>query len=1070
MSIIHKIYKSQINHYTLKKITGVILAASLVITMAGCEATSVPEPNPIPESVSEETTAAENKETVPGIEETTHDTEEVKRQAVEQDENGYPYLSEEVDEEYQNDLFKEGNSYLDYKVERTGTVKALRADTAVLKHETSGATLYLIRNDDKELGFDISYRVPQLNNADIPHIFEHSILAASDKYPATDLFFDMSNTTYNTFTNAITYNTCTSYPFSTLSQGQFIKLLDGYMSCMTSPKVLENENYFKREALRYQLYDIDDPITLSGVVFSEDMGGMTSGQDISCYAVNESLYPDSIMSYANGRCYTDLENLNYSNLHEVYNSYYRFDNSLMILYGDMDYKAVLEYLDREYLSKYPEKEEPVNIPEIVVPDGYVETEYDIPVYEDDTSGSQNSITYAFDLSGFTPEEERELLVFTALMMDSSSVFMKALREEGLQWNTFSTLSPYNAWYPVYQVMVYTQGEDIDKNVIKKIFDDSLLEVSENGFPKEIYDVVIKERELQDAFEREKVTFIDTLSEAIAVPWTRTGDPMVMETDEAAFEKLIQDPDQTRVKGLAKKLMEVDRKALIYCKEKPGLAEKKEQEIEDYLKNLKADMSESELLKLIEDTRDFDEWNEENVTNKNIVINASDLPEPVKYDTPEITNLGECTVAAVPIEQEDIYSVSLFYDPSTLKQEELFDLVLYLNLLGNVSTTERSKEEFDRESNLNGSISTGLSGTDFKEPFDRLYLEVSLGGFTKDFSNNLSLMEEMLTKSDYKMEEVQEIVQILKNNSDPSNISADKAAVTLARALSGTSTGFEYYIMKGMHDYLTGIETALSENDGAIEELAERMKNIRDKIWHSDHMIMGIAASPKGIAEIKSECGKLIDSMPSGTGDDYRESYDYGIPDEKRVGIIVSSPLQSMCGGYILEDSEFKGRYLPFLEALNDRYIIPEMRYRNGAYGADVNYRIEKRVVSIGTSSDPNCKTTLEVLDEAPSALREMSLTGEDIDTYTVSAFNNVIKPMGDISRAESGIYTFFAGNDPDYLIKIAEDMKKATLEDRNGAADVMEKVVGDGYFVMAGNKAKLEEDKDCFDKVFSLSE
>ena len=55
--------------------------------------------------------------------------EEVKRQAVEQDENGDPYLSEEVDEEYQNDLFKKGNRYLDYKVERTGTVKALRADT-----------------------------------------------------------------------------------------------------------------------------------------------------------------------------------------------------------------------------------------------------------------------------------------------------------------------------------------------------------------------------------------------------------------------------------------------------------------------------------------------------------------------------------------------------------------------------------------------------------------------------------------------------------------------------------------------------------------------------------------------------------------------------------------------------------------------------------------------------------------------------------------------------------------------------------------------------------------------------
>ncbi|MCR5008144.1 MAG: hypothetical protein K6A76_06135, partial [Oribacterium sp.] len=687
-----------------------------------------------------------------------------------------------------------------------------------------------------------------------------------------------------------------------------------------------------------------------------------------------------------------------------------------------------------------------------------------------TSGSQNRITYAFDLSGFTSEEEREMLIFSDLMMDSSSTFMKAMKEEGLQWNVIQGVSPYNGWYPTYQVILNTQGKDIDKEIVKKIFDDSLLEVSENGFPKEIYDVVIKERELQDAFERENVTFIDTLSESIAVPWTRTGDPMVMETDEATFEKLIQDSDQTRVKELAKKLMEVDRKALVYCKEKPGLAEEKEQEIEDYLKNLKADMSESELLKLIEDTKEFDEWNEENVTNKNTVISVSNLPKPVRYDTPEITNLGECTVATVPIEQKDIYDVSILFDTSNFRQEELYDLLLYVNLLGNTSTKERSKEEFDRESSLNGNISIDLTGADFKEPFDRLYVEVTLSGFTKDFSNNLNLMEEMLTKSDYKKDEVLEIVQLLKNNYDPSNISSDDAALILSRALEGVNTGFEYYIIRGMHEYLTGIDTALSEDETAIEALAEKMEKVRDKIWHSDHMIMGIVASPEGISEIKSEGEELIDRIPSGVVEDYRKTYDYEIPTEKRIGICVSSPLQALRGGMILDENEFKGRYLPFFEAINDRYIIPEMRYRNGAYGANLNYSIGKKQIGIGTSNDPNCRTTMEALDETPAILREMDLTEEDLETYTVSAYKKIAVPMSEISRANSGIYNYFAGTDPDHLLNTSEDMNKVTLEDKSDVAEIIEKVINDGYFVVAGSKSKLEEDKDCFDMVFALSE
>jgi hypothetical protein len=81
---------------------------------------------------------------------------------------------------------------------------------------------------------------------------------------------------------------------------------------------------------------------------------------------------------------------------------------------------------------------------------------------------------------------------------------------------------------------------------------------------------------------------------------------------------------------------------------------------------------------------------------------------------------------------------------------------------------------------------------------------------------------------------------------------------------------------------------------------------------------------------------------------------------------------------ILDEAEFKGRYLPFFEALNDRYIIPEMRYRKGAYGANLTYSIGKKLIGLGTSNDPNCRTTMEALDETPAILREMELTDEDL--------------------------------------------------------------------------------------------
>ena len=58
-------------------------------------------------------------------------------------------------------------------------------------HEQSGATVACIDNDDQELAFGIFYNTPVVDETDTNHVFEHAIIAASEKYPSKDLFFDL---------------------------------------------------------------------------------------------------------------------------------------------------------------------------------------------------------------------------------------------------------------------------------------------------------------------------------------------------------------------------------------------------------------------------------------------------------------------------------------------------------------------------------------------------------------------------------------------------------------------------------------------------------------------------------------------------------------------------------------------------------------------------------------------------------------------------------------------------------------------------------------------------------------
>ena len=133
---------------------------------------------------------------------------------------------ENAEDEAKYTLPEVGETLHGFTVTERGSIDYLKAETATLIHDKSGATLFLVENEDPELAFQIAYRVPQKDGTDVPHIFEHSIIAGSDKYPYTNAFFDLNNTTYNTFVNAQTLSLMTRYELASASEEQLIKMVN----------------------------------------------------------------------------------------------------------------------------------------------------------------------------------------------------------------------------------------------------------------------------------------------------------------------------------------------------------------------------------------------------------------------------------------------------------------------------------------------------------------------------------------------------------------------------------------------------------------------------------------------------------------------------------------------------------------------------------------------------------------------------------------------------------------------------------------------------------------------------
>ena len=92
----------------------------------------------------------------------------------------------------------------------------LDADIMRFVHQKTGAELFYIANDDINRVFDLVFFTDPIDNTGLPHVFEHSTLDGSQKYPSKSLFFNLSYQTYQTYMNANTNTRLTTYPVGSL--------------------------------------------------------------------------------------------------------------------------------------------------------------------------------------------------------------------------------------------------------------------------------------------------------------------------------------------------------------------------------------------------------------------------------------------------------------------------------------------------------------------------------------------------------------------------------------------------------------------------------------------------------------------------------------------------------------------------------------------------------------------------------------------------------------------------------------------------------------------------------------
>lgn len=969
---------------------------------------------------------------------------------------------------------KVGQELYGFKVVEINYNDKTKTNEILMQHEKTGAKMLVMKNDDKDRGFCVGFNTPSESDKGINHILEHSLLGGSEKYPSNNIIFNVMNSTYTSFINAMTFQNATIFPVCSQSEEQLVKLTDIYMDAVYNPLIAKDKKVFEREAWRYEMEDKNSPLTVNGIVYNEMKGNYGNINYAASENVKKSLFKDTNQKYNAGGIPDSILDLSYDEFLNTYKNNYNPSNSFMILYGDIDYGKFLKMLDEDYLSKYDKKE--IKIDRQIQSDfnGLYEADYDFPVASDSNeSGSIIDVAFAMnDVRNMDKEDFFGLSLIASLLNNDSSDFMKALKSSGIGEDYKITLGSYDAYEPTFDIRA-TNADPSKKKEFYNLVMNELNKSISNGINKELAYSVINSTKFSDVLSGEVGSVYSLL---IASQMNMIfDDPTV---DQVEYIKNIQGKiNDGYLESLLKNyLIENKKSVLITTNPKQGLLEENVKKLEDNLAAKKASMSEEEINNLVNATKEFKEWNskdaDQDIINSLKAVTAKDIPIEVKdYEIKEekVDNLKIITSSC---NVDEIGYVNFDFDISHLNKEELHYLEFYCNLLNNILPTASRDISAIMNELASDTSNFGINMDTVYDDKDgaNVHPIVSVSSFimNKDMKKDLTLFNDIVLNSIID-ESVDEYIKnaIIDAKQDFKNICSNPNGYLnlRSRAYNDLSARYQnYYTGLDYNEFITKLEKEYNENPKAV---FDKLKAVREKTFGKKNLTIFYSGNQSGQDSLKNSLSSFTLNLNDNTYE--KVSVDLPVP-AKREAFTINSQAQSLYMNSSLNDAgiEKSGNLKVMSKLLEEKYLLPQIRLNGGAY--TVGCGVGDSSFTTYTARDNNYFNSMNIIAQSGKYLKDTlpQITPEILDNYIISTFAQENTPVGELSGSVESLLCYknkITANDKRNTL---ENIKSTDLSDLKNSPDLLDKLNSNANYIVSASPEAIEEHKDLFDKIIKF--
>lgn len=948
------------------------------------------------------------------------------------------------------------NSYNGFRLSKKEFIKETNCNAHVFIHEKSGARLLYMQNDEENCVFETAFRTPPKDSSGASHILEHSVLCGSRKFPMKDPFAEILRSSIQTFLNALTYPDKTVYPVATNNKQEFTKLMDVYLDAVFYPKLLEDKNIFLQEGWRFELDDMNEPLKISGVVYGEMKGVFSSPINLIGREISKHLLRDTAYGVESGGDPKEIPKLSYEALIEHHQKYYHPSNSYMFLYGNMDIKEKLEFLDKEYLSRFDKIGVNESAIRIQNPVEIKEEKIKYPIEK----GEDKKDKYFFNKSWIIGDSSDTKLILSFEILElilfdmPSSPLKNRLFEAGIAKNVECTFER-EFRQPFFSVIVQnTNIEDKEKfeSILDETFDSLSKSIDDDLITAAINKKEFEVRENISDFGNEGISYF----ESALTTWLH-DEKQVFDAlrYEKKFEEIRDAAKTDYFEDLIKKyFIENNHKMLLVLEPDENADTSKEER--EFLEKTKEKLSGDELKQIVNQTKEFRKFQEEEDSKEDIekikiIDPKKDINKNPKRLELEKSVIEDIEILSLDEKTRGIDYLNFYFDAKVIAKEKIPYLSLLTEILEEVKTKNFSLDDFSNE------INTYIGHIEFDLiPYEkggklgpRFMVAAKL--LDRNLDRSIELLNELFNRVIFDEKKVKEILERIKSNMNISILESGHVFSINRLCSHFTAQGHYNEMIEGVRFYRFVCELVDNFED-IKDKIMSDLWDVYNSIFSSKNLVIGYMSENVSLdfvdkIELEKKSNDIID-------------YEFNLNDASDA-ILTQSQVNYVSKGFNFKNLgyDYNGGLEVLKTLLRFDYLWNEVRLKGGAYGAFALIR-RNGDFAMGSFRDPNIKDTIKAYDNFSKYLQNLDLSKRDIDKYIISTISDIDNSALTVEdKFNKALNHHFLEIGYDELAKTRKEILSVTKDDLKEYSNMINKIMKKDVKTIIGNSDQIKKSK-----------